>query len=346
MTNKDLLKPFPFTVHCLMWGIYLAWIAWGNIVRYGRNHFHVLLLTAPLMISLVYLHRHGFRKLFIDRREWGKVFFWLCLSVIIVGSSIYMVLYRRAIGISETLLPNPEDQQFRDYLLDFIAFYWRFATAGVVLAAMEVFVNLLQDRLHALQQKKQDSSIRQNRQKITHWINHFSGNIANGTLYAVRKEVCPQQVAAAVAVNGYIVRLLAREQMFWVSLEEELYYLRRLREIFTAFPIQFDVSVQTYRHEVLPLSLLSLYKNICKHGDFETDTDSASFYLAASPDRLLVVTQNRIMPDAMWIYQEGGSGLEQLKGLLSANHGESVRLDYGLEGDRFLLRLEIRYDIA
>ncbi|PRD51904.1 hypothetical protein C5749_16520 [Sphingobacterium gobiense] len=242
------------------------------------------------------------------------------------------------------LLPNPEEQQFRDYVLDYIDFYLRFASIGFVLGGTEMFVNLLRERGKTFRQKRYDMAAKQKSKRLKRWITHFAGNITNGTVYSMKKQVHPQQVSASVAINGYIVRLLARENMFWVSLQEELYYLQRFREMFSIFPIQFKIPSETYQHQVMPLSLLVLYKNICKHGAFDTDAPAASFCVVASPDRLVVTTRNTISSDAMWVYNEGGTGLEQLRGLLLENHGDNMKFEYGMEGNRFWLRLEIVYN--
>lgn len=300
-------------------------------------------LVIPLMLGIAYVNRYWLRKFIRLEKLSRSAVRWMVAVVLTICVVLYLTLYVWPSSLTWIILPEPSANSIWLYVLDFIAFYWSFAWKGIGLGLAEVAVNLLRWRRLTMEQRNFQTVIHRRQAELKKWLAHFQGNIAQRTLPAISSDTKSRKKGEAyLALSSRCVRLMARKDMT-VSLAEELDGLRELATLFADYPIVLTLPAQTYGHQVVPMLLLGLFKNMCKHGKFEGDALPAVFTVSATTDKLVVHTENQIAAHSAWLYQEGGTGLEQLESLLDLYYGAEASLQYGQDGDLFRTRLTISF---
>lgn len=341
MRSIYLLRPFPKAVHIAIWIVYFGWISWGNINLHGINHVKVLLLVIPLMLGIIYLNRYGLRKLIVLQRISRKTIGWMLVTVLALGMVLYLALYVWPTGLTELILPETPIHGIWLYILDFVAFYGSFAGKGIGLGLAEATVSLLQWRRSTVEQQRAQTIKLQRQAELKKWLNHFMGNIAQHMPQIIIAGGTSRKVIEAyVALTSRCIRLMARKNMK-VSLENEIHDLRRLADLFADNPIVLRLPHETYGYQILPMLLLGLFKNMCKHGEFGGDALPGVFTVTATADKLVVHTENQIAAHSAWLYHEGGTGLEQLERILYLHYGEDATLHYKKEDGLFRVSMTI-----
>lgn len=339
-----LLRPFPKIFHIVIWILYFGWIGRANISLFGVNHLKVLLLVMPLMLGIAYVNRYWLRK-FVRVQMLSKgMLGWMAAMMLTICVALYLALYVWPSSLSWIILPEPAENSIWPYVLDFVAFYWSFAWKGIGLGLAEITVGVLRWRRLTAEQKRSQTVIYKRKTELKRWLAHFQGNIAQHMLLSISSNrKSRKRNKAYLALSSRCVQLMARRSMT-VPLAEELDSLRELATLFVNYQIVLNLPEQTYDHEVVPMMLLGLFENVCKHGEFGSDAAQAVFTVSATADRMVMHTENQIAAESAWIYQDGGTGLERLVGLLDLHYGSKASLQYEQEDDRFRTWLIITFN--
>lgn len=341
MRSIYLLRPFPKVVHIAIWIVYFGWIVWGNISLHGLGHLKVMLLAIPLMLGIIYLNRYGLRKVIVLQRVNPRTFGWMVVAIFIICSVLYLALYVWPTDLTALILPEPQTHGIWMFILDVVAFYCTFAEKGIGLGLAEATLSLLLWRKSTVDQQRAQTVKFHRQAELKKWLHHFMGNMAQHMLHVITAGGKSRKVIAAyVALSSRCIRLMARRNMT-VSLEDELHDLRRLADLFADKPIVLRLPQETYAYQILPMLLLGLFKNMCKHGEYGEHALTGVFTVTAMADKLLVQTENQIAAHSAWLYEEGGTGLEQLERLLDLHYGKEATLYYEKEGRLFRVVLTI-----
>ncbi|MBD1431777.1 hypothetical protein H8B06_02985 [Sphingobacterium sp. DN00404] len=340
MRNVYILRPFPKAVHIVIWFFYFGWVSYGNISLHGLSYWKVLLLAIPLMLGIIYLNRYWLRKLVGRGKLNKKTTIWMLVAVLTVGLALYLALYVWPTALIRLVLPEAAVKGVWLYFLDFTAFYWSFAWKGIGLGLAELAVNILKWKRCTAEQRRDQMAAYQRQAELKRWLSHFMGNIAQHMLQII--SIRRKSIEAYLALSSRCVRLMTRTNMM-VPLVEELQDLTRLAGLFDDEPILLDLAIETEDYQIVPMMLLGLFKNMCKHGEFGEGALPAVFTVIATVDKLQVYTQNQVAGHSAWLYKEGGTGLDQLELLLQLYYGEKATLHHETDGDLFRSTLTIEY---
>lgn len=230
---------------------------------------------------------------------------------------------------------------FAIYFIEISGFYWAFAFKGLGLAGGEILFNLLQIRFAYIMGKRRDLSEQRKRIHMRRWISHFLGNLTQSVAYTIKKgRISVVLLESYGIIWAFGVRIMARENNFFIPLDLELYHLQRLTNIYPIDALQVMVSGNTHGVQIVPMVLLNLYKNIYKHGDLQAKSETL-FQVDCRTDRLIVTTKNDIAARSRWVYENGGTGLTQLENILKEQYAEAAHIQYKTDNNTFLLQIEI-----
>ena len=355
MTRTELLKPFQLKTHVLLWLAYFAWVIPVNIKRFGAEHLPVVSIGIVVMLVITYLNRYLFRRLLFRpfaSRQMLVIIGYFVLSM----TAVYLWIYHFPGAVTRLLLAEPSQHDFVDFVIDFTTFYWSFGWKGVVIGGAEVLSNALrgwfvllfiQRRLVQVNAQLEGWRHNNDRQfEMRRWIGHFLGNLAQGAKYAATNGVSSFKVLLATnSLWSYGMRIMGRAEISLVPLETELAELRKLMEVYPDRQIAVRWPQQDSGYAIVPLMILTLYKNMVKHGDFSPERQDrpASLAIDADKNSLIIRTDNAIAGHSLWMYEQGGTGLEQLEILLKQYFGESCAIAYHIHDGRFAVFLHIDY---
>ncbi|WP_437920279.1 hypothetical protein [Sphingobacterium sp. LRF_L2] len=338
--RTNLLKPLPLGIHVLLCAIYFSWVLPVNVYKYGWGHLLVMLLVAPIMLSITYLNRKWLKKMILRRFSIRKLLPLMAYFLLLLFG-IYQLLYRYPNALTKRILKDPSSPDYLLYFIDLLTFYVTFAKWGLIIAMLEVSCNVAKFLLLLLFSERDAwlMELRQDGYRI--WVAHFLGNLCQSLLAVFKRKSKPiKRLSSFVAIWAYGVRVMSRKDNLFVPIEEELRCLRHLAILYKDRPIDISENVKGTAHLILPMLLLSLYKNMVKHGDFSKDAPQAIFKVESDERRLQVQCINPVAEDNAWRFEDGGTGLNQLAAILKVEYGASFSIASQLDDGIFYLTLE------
>lgn len=341
MIKVNLLKPFPRSVHIGIWALYFSWVIPVNVYRYGGGHLAVFVAVAPVMLAIVYLHRRMARRIFF-RKGSVRHFVPLLAYFSILAVAAYLVLYVYPNNLSRRVLKDPVSAGGADYLIDVFTFFLRFASKGAALAGAEIGYNMLRYTRDQVKAVRRAQQTRQKGHRLRRWVAHFLGNLSQSALPLLYQPADRQRRLEAFAtIFSYGIRAMARGGTGLVALTDEVYHLRLLALLYADTPVQLHLDTADNAGPVIPMLLLSLYKNMRKHGDFKADAPAAAFHVTTGGQHLRVRCRNKVAQRSAWIFEAGGTGLQQLDALLRDAYGHHFSMQRTMKKGMFELQLDI-----
>lgn len=344
MIKQNLLKPLSRRIHFAFWIIYFLWVTAVNIYKFGWGHFYVMIGLIPVILIISYTNRNWLRRLLfkkIDLSETIKAIMYFLL----VSYVTYLTLYQFPTELSRKVLKNPQIFRFVDFGIDILTFYFNFALKGAFILIFEILFNLTEGIFKHLGLVRLNSQVALKSQVFQDWISHFIGNLTQSFIRLTRKAPSTiTRVDALIKIEGYAVRKLNFRKSFLGNLEDEIKYLRLIMHLFNEKHVKLRLDIEDYSTPVIPMMLLSLYKNMVKHGDFGDSTKTAIMSVSAFENKLFINCRNKIAPVSAWIYKEGGTGLGQLRKLLRLEYKHDFSLTEELVDGMFNLNIEIQYN--
>jgi len=343
MIRDNILKPLPKRIHITFWAIYFAWVTAVNIYKYGGSHVGIIICTAPLMLGISYMNRAWLRQMLFRKFAIQRMGI-LLLCFLFTALAIFLALYRFPSELSRRVLREPKVFKAVDYGIDVFTFYCSFTLKGILILALEVIFNLgtgLFRHLGWLRTQSQESI------KATlfrNWVIHFMGNLTQSFTRLVRNR--PSKLTLIdlfLGLEAYAMQSLNFKESILGKLEDEVFYLRQFLRLYDENRISMQLEILDRNNSIIPMVLLSLCKNMIKHGDFTDSSFQSIIYVFSDTDRVLISSVNKIAPQSEWIYKAGGTGLEQMTKLLYLYYGESFTLITETENGVFQLTLEINF---
>ncbi|QRQ60027.1 MULTISPECIES: LytS family sensor histidine kinase [Sphingobacterium] len=344
MIKQSLLKPLSRRVHFAFWTIYFIWISAVNIYKYGWGHTYVLFVLCPIMLSISYLNRGWLRQLLFRKIEVLQVSK-LLSYFLVTAFCVYLALYEFPTELSRKILKNPQFFKLADFAIDIITFYLTFALKGGLILIMEILYNVTVSIFIYL------GLVRSNFREATkvkvfrNWITHFMGNLTQSFARSVRKNPSNfTHVDSLLKIEGYALRQLNFRNDILGNLQDEIKYLRLLMVLYDEKNIKLQLDIENINRRIIPMMLMSLYKNMVKHGDFSQSNILAIISVSTFEDKLEIKCKNKISEKSAWIYGEGGTGLKQLQTLLRLEYGKAFTLLEKINEGMYYLNIEIDFN--
>lgn len=344
MIKQNLLKPLSRRIHFAFWFLYIFWITAVNIYKFGWDHLYVMLGLTPIMLIISYTNRNWLRSLLFKKIELRKIisalfYFFMAASV------FYLLLYQFPTELSRKVLKTPQYFKIVDFGIDILTFYFTYAFKGAFILMIEILYNLTTGIIIHLGLVRLDFQGTLKSQIFRDWVSHFMGNLTQSFVRLIRKVPSSIiRVDALLKIESYAIRQLNFRENILVNLENEIKYLRLIMCLYNEKNIKLQLDIDYYSTPVIPMMLLSLYKNMVKHGDFGDSTNTAIMSVSAFENKLLINCRNKIAPVSAWIYREGGTGLGQLRKLLCLEYKDDFSLTEELVDGMFNLNIEIYYN--
>lgn len=344
MIKQNLLKPLSRRIHIAFWILYIFWITAVNIYKFGWGHLYVMLGLTPIILIISYTNRNWLRSILfkkIELRTIISVFFYFFLAACVV----YLVLYQFPTELSRKVLKTPQYFKIVDFSIDILTFYFTFAFKGVFILMIEILYNLTAGIIIHLGLVRLDSQGTLKSQIFRDWVSHFMGNLTQSFVRLIRKVPSSIiRVDALLKIESYAIRQLNFRENILVNLENEIKYLRLMMHLYDEKHIKLQLNIEEYTRPIIPMMLMSLYKNMVKHGDFGDLAQPAILSISTVEDKILINCRNKIAPVSAWIYNEGGTGLGQLRKLLRLEYKDNFSLVEELVDGMFYLNIEINLD--
>ncbi|WP_437918000.1 hypothetical protein [Sphingobacterium sp. LRF_L2] len=341
MLQTKLLKPFPFWIHLLICSTYIVVIAVINVVRYGWQHLGLVIYLIPVMVGITYLNRYLFKVTLTRGIHRRRLLSWLaCFVLLMVPAYIHLYVFPNS--LTRILVKDPSAHRFYEYLIDFFAFYFNFAIKGVLLVLAELIINLVSSGVRRMRKKRLKRKKEKFQKGLREWLNHLVGNIAQNVV--CNSAACPNPTEVSVSytkLSARVAQWSLADDLSVCPLEEEIDHLRLMSKIYWKCTIGIELPESIPQIDIFPFVLVSLYKNMCKHGDFAGDCTGARFVLRPEGDCLKIHTENLIADASVWTFGEGKTGLRSLKRLLKEKYRDTYTLRYFEQEDRFVLELII-----
>jgi len=343
MIKDNILKPLAYRIHITFWAIYFAWITTVNVYKYGWGHLPVMLVVAPMMLAISYANRAWLRRM-LFRKFSGRHLFTLLAYFMVTALVVFLVLYQFPTGLSSKVLKNPKLFKFVDFGIDVLTFYLSFALRGVMILATEVIYNLTVGLFQHLGLLREQSMESLKAQLFRNWTVHFMGNLAQSfTRLAGKRPFALTRIDLFVGLQAYAMRKLNFGESMLGKLDEELFYLQQLMRLYDEKQIKLETDISDWSKPVIPIMLLSLYKNMVKHGDFTDISSQGIINIVVDTHSILIKCRNKVAASSQWIFEAGGTGLENLTRLLHMEYGEAFSLIRETVDGIFYLSLEINF---
>lgn len=343
MIKDKILKPLSTRFHLIFWGGYFAWISLVNIYKYGWWHVFVIIVMAPLMLGISYTNRAWLRRVLFRRftmQRMGIVIGYFLLTAL----AVFLLLYEFPTELSRKVLKNPKLFRAADFGIDVFTFYMTFVLKGILILAIEIIYNLSVGLFRHLGLKRTQSLESLKAKLFRNWAVHFMGNLTQSfTRLARKKPSTLARINLFFGLEAYAMRKMNFGQSISGNLEDELFYLRQLMRLYDHSQIRLQSEIHDWNNPIIPMMLLSLYKNMVKHGDYSDSSFESIIYVFSDTSKISISCKNRVSSQSAWIFEEGGTGLEQMTKLLRLEYGEAFSLIKQMADGIFYLNLDINF---
>ncbi|GAA4171855.1 hypothetical protein [Sphingobacterium ginsenosidimutans] len=343
MTKGNILKPLPYRIHAICWTIYFIWISTVNVYKYGWGHLPVMFPLGLVMLIISYLNRVWLRRMLFRRFSTGAIFT-LLSYFLLTALAVFLLLYQFPTELSRRILKNPQLFRSVDFVIDVLTFYISFALKGLIIVAIEVGYNLTLGLFRHLGLLRGQSAESRKTQLFRDWTVHFMGNLTQSfTRLARKRSAALIRIDLFFGIQAYAMRKLNFGNSMLGKLEDELFYLQQLMRLYDERGIELITDIRELNKQIIPIMLLSLYKNMIKHGDFSDLSQLGIIRVFSDTDKVLISCRNKVAVESAWIFEDGGTGLEKLMQLLRLEYGEAFSLIQKTNEGIFYLNLEINF---
>lgn len=343
MIKDSILKPLPYRIHIFCWTIYFAWVTAVNIYKFGWGHLPVMFFVALIMLTVSYANRAWLRRM-LFRKFSVRHLFTLLVYFLLTALVVFLVLYQFPTVLSKKVLKDPDLFKAIDFGIDVLTFYISFALKGVMILAIEIGYNLTIGLFRHLGLMREQSMVSIKMQFFRNWTVHFMGNLTQSFARQAReKPVALTRIDLFLSLQAYTMRKLQFADCMLGTMEDEIKYLRMMMRLYGETHILLKTDVDDLNRSIIPMTLLSLYKNMVKHADLENTEQPATIQVCVDEQKIMIKSVNRIAQRSAWIFEAGGTGLEQLTKLLRMEYGDAFSLIKKKEDGIFYLDLEINF---
>lgn len=344
MIKQSLLKPLPRRVHFVFWTIYFFWISVVNIYKYGWGHIYVMLVLCPIILVVSYLSRSWLRRLLFRKFEISQIRV-LLGYFLVTAFFVYLILYEFPTELSRKVLKKTQIFKLADFAIDIITFYLTFALKGGLILIIEILYNVIVRIFIFLGVVRSNYMETTKVQGFRNWTTHFMGNLTQSFARLVRKTPSNlTRVDYLLKIEGYALRQLDFRNNILGDLQDEIKYLRLLMVLYDEKNIKLQLDIEDFDRRIIPMMLMSLYKNMVKHGDFSHGDTLAIISVSTFDGKLEIKCKNKISDMSAWIYGEGGTGLKQLHTLLRLEYGKAFSFLEKINDGMYNLNIEIDFN--
>ncbi|MDQ3392820.1 MAG: histidine kinase [Bacteroidota bacterium] len=348
---KDFFKVnIEWAIHILIW-IFLIGERWVNHAPTHNQMLHGTYQTVLLIFTFIlpmYLNALLYIPRFLKDSERVKYL------VVLVSTILFANIIRGLLTVSyfyfQQLEFNFQEEflkwTFRDYVsLDRFIFSptsWILWLSFAYRFVKDWFLNNQERAILESEKSKMELAL------LRSQVNpHFLFNSLN-SLYALALVEKAQLTAEGVSKMGNLMRYTLHDsQVEFISLNKEIDYienyvaLQKLRIIGERQEgVQIFIDVEDNNsHKIAPMLLMPFIENAFKHGITLVDNLSINIQISLDGNKLEMMVQNTI--HKVKGIEESGLGLKNVTTRLNLLYPNDHSLQYGLNGDNFLVKLRI-----
>src|SRR5690606_35495669 len=174
-------------------------------------------------------------------------------------------------------------------------------------------------------------------------VPHFFNNLMHGVFdrLIASKTLKPVQLAhlSNLVKYGTTKHFTARDKL--ATLEAERAAVRNMLAMEEGHPVRLQISGCVSGIKVPPMLLLSIAKNMVKHGEVQPGGDPGLLEVRVEGGRLHIIGTNAVGQSSRWSRQDGGTGLQHMRQLLKSVYGNRAALYTYTTDGYFYLYLRI-----
>lgn len=317
----------------------------------------VVLATGMAGLGVAYTVRY---TLMLAFREGRAIFALLLLSIsfFTIGVLGYLIFHGFDNRVSSAFVDPAAGQVLKGYVLFFIGWYLNFAKYGVIFYLFEKYLFNRLDKLLSRYwpgyiMPVADFSVRGQYEgqalKRNPLVDHFSNNLSS-RVYSFLSDtgIGARRLNHLINLWDYGKENTFGPSRHLVPLEEEIAAVHHFLSMESEHNIDVRVSGDIQGVQIPPALLLSIAKNMVKHGAFLPRKMKAVLDIRVEDLSICIYSENGVANAPRWKRKDSGRGLQHIRQLLRDLYGNAAALRSGKDGDCFWLHVQIdnlkRYD--
>jgi len=330
-------------VHCSFCALYfsvffaLNWRSGGITVM----HALPLIVIGGVGIGVAYLTYYLF--VFAQQRKknlLAVVYFFVAGGLI--GAVGYILFIGTETKMSAEIVDHSATHTVWNYTLFFAPWYVHLAKYGVIFYFAE---KLLFERLDLLLSRYWPrhigpvAAISGLNQLVPHFFNNLMHRVFDRLIAS--KMLKPIQLAHLSNLVKYGTANHFTPGGKLVTLEAEIAAVRNMLALEEGHRIRLQISGCVSGFQIPPMLLLSIAKNMIKHGEVLPGEDGGLLEVRLEAGTLHVIGTNGVRQTSGWALQDGGQGLQHMRQLLKTVYGNRATLHTDTIDGCFYLYLRI-----
>jgi len=305
-----------------------------------------LLLIAGGGIGVAY-HVYHLLLLGFQKRKPLLAILYFIIGLCLIVTVGYLLFGGSEHNLSAQMVDPTAEYTVRDYLLSFGTWYFHLGKYGVIffLAEKQLFekLDLLLSRYWpkyvVVPHGTMSPPVAGGNQLVRHFFNNLLHRIYNRL--GSDEKMNPMQLArlSNLVKYGTVNHLVADRST--APLKDEISAVHDLLSMEEGHGIHLQVKGDTDSFTIPPMVLLSIAKNMIKHGGARSEKGEAILDIRVEGSSMHVIGTNGLLASPQWTSPNGGQGLQQMRRLLKEVYGNRATLYTTIFEDCFYLYLRI-----
>lgn len=338
-----LLKWRQRIVHFLFCILYLSLFFALNWRSGGITPTHALtlLLVGSVGIAVTY-QVYGMLVLAHRQRRPIHALVYFLIGFLSLGVAGYILFIISQNRLSVEIIDHRVAQPAWAYIRFFMSWYAHLAKYALIFYCAETFLYKRLDQFLARYWPEHIvpfAPFRESNLLVPHFFNNLMHRVFDRLAADRRME--PMQVAhlSNLVKYGAVNHFASAGKM--VALKAEIAAVQNMLSMEEEHDICMQVKGRIKGFKVPPMLLLSIAKNMIKHGDALSSKEPAFLELRVEDASLHVIGMNGVCRFSNWSRRNGGQGLQHMRQLLQTIYGKQAALHTDIVRDCFYLYLRI-----
>src|SRR5690606_6248923 len=310
-----------------------------------------LLLTGVAGIGVAYTARYVL-VLNIRRRQAVRAAILLLTNFSLFGISGYLLFHGLENPISAGVVGPSVGHPWQDYIRFYLGWYFNFAKYGMIFFAFEKYLFDSIDWLLSRYRPDDMIALVGFYSHHPYWketiernplVIHFSSNLISRVCSWLlsNTRISSERLNHLVNLLDYGTQNFVGPPRHTVPLEDEITAARHFLSMEGDHDIDVKVSGDVRGVQIPPVLLVSITKNMVKHGNHLPGEPHALLDIRIEDSTLRIYSENGIAAVPRWKRTDSGHGLRHIQQRLKEVYGNRAVLRTGINGDRFWLEIQI-----
>ena len=330
-------------VHIFFCFVYFSIFFMLNWRSGGINLMHALtlILIGGVGIGIAYL-TYYLMRLGHGRRKPLLAILYFLIAGGVIGTIGYHIFIGSANSLSVQIVDHSATHTTRDYVLFFGPWYVHLAKYGVIFYFAEKLIFESLDLLFSRYWPRYvipAPAVSGPNQLVPHFFHNLMHRVFDKL--TASEALKPVQLAhlSNLVKYGTTKHFTARDKL--ATLEAEIAAVRNMLAMEEGHPVRLQINGSVSGIKVPPMLLLSIAKNMVKHGEVQPGGDPGLLEVRVEGGRLHIIGTNGIRQSPRWSRQDGGNGLQHMRQLLKSVYGNRAALYTHATDGYFYLYLHI-----